>query len=168
MQDFEAQKIISDRENYHFTPNFSLSEFIESDTATLDRLDNFPTSVDVILSLDSLIANVLQPLRNLVQVPVLINSGYRCVALNRAVRGARSSQHLFGQAADIHTESMSNVALASLIRDKLNFDQLILEHYDTGYPSSGWVHVSWSLSTAPRKSILTISSSGSTKEGLLA
>jgi peptidoglycan hydrolase-like protein with peptidoglycan-binding domain len=33
--------------------------------------------------------------------PVIITSGYRCPAHNRAVRGARLSQHLHGNAADI-------------------------------------------------------------------
>lgn len=43
----------------------------------------------------------LQKIRNHFKKPVVINSGYRCASHNRRVGGARYSQHLFGNAADI-------------------------------------------------------------------
>ena len=41
------------------------------------------------------------------------------------------------------------------MRDNIGFDQLILEAYTHGLPSSGWVHTSWRPAGA-RKSVLTM------------
>ena len=73
-------------------------------------------------------------------------------ALNKAVGGARTSQHTLGQAADIHTKSNSkesNKQLFELIKQlKLPFDQLINEY------NYSWVHVSYS--NRNRRQILNI------------
>ena len=74
--------------------------------------------------------------------PIVVNSGYRCPKLNRAVGGVARSQHTKGEAADIRTLSnrrWENEQLFKLIvKMKLPFDQLIDEH---GY---SWIHVSYS------------------------
>lgn len=44
---------------------------------------------------------VLEAVRAEFAVPVTINSGYRCVAHNRAIGGSKNSQHLYARAADI-------------------------------------------------------------------
>jgi hypothetical protein len=41
-------------------------------------------------------------MRQGVQLPLHVTSGFRSPGLNRRVRGARNSQHLVGQAADLH------------------------------------------------------------------
>lgn len=43
----------------------------------------------------------LQAFRDLTNMPLRINSGFRCVKHNQAVGGAKNSQHIFGTAADI-------------------------------------------------------------------
>ena len=45
--------------------------------------------------------NVLQPLRQLYGKPIIINSAFRSIVVNNAVKGAKNSQHLCGKAADI-------------------------------------------------------------------
>lgn len=45
--------------------------------------------------------NKLEHLRQLAGAPVLVNSGYRCPAYNRAVGGAANSYHMQGMAAGI-------------------------------------------------------------------
>lgn len=107
------------------------------------------------LRLRDLCLNVLEPLRSRLG-PVKINSGYRSSAVNRAVGGAPTSQHLAGEAADIEIPGHSNLEVAAWIRDHLPFDQLILEGHRDGDPASGWVHVSWTGARRPRHSVLTM------------
>ncbi|MBR4593050.1 MAG: peptidase M15 [Bacteroidaceae bacterium] len=104
----------------------------------------------------ALVDRVLDPVRAKFGWPIVVNSGYRCPARNRAVGGAVRSQHLKGEAADIcaglrsngGTGSISteewrnrNLQIARLIKESGNYDQLILEDCDAaGRPR--WVHVS--------------------------
>ena len=121
--------------------NFWLSEFVTSQTAERMRLDNTPTT-DVINNLKMLCDRVLQPIRDHYNLPVIISSGYRSPAVNRAVGGSTRSQHQFGQAADFEIPSVDNYQLAKWIEQNYNYDQLILEFYTGG--NSGWVHVGYS------------------------
>jgi zinc D-Ala-D-Ala carboxypeptidase len=124
--------------------NFTLRELIESQTATRLNINNTPNHT-VVANLQNLAINVLQPLRDLVRQPIVISSGYRCEELNRAIGGAQSSEHMTGCAADLSVPDMSNRDVAVIIRDKLKFNQLILEFYKADNPFHGWVHVSYSV-----------------------
>ena len=81
--------------------NFRLKEFIESPTAERLGIDNRP-DWEAVINLRNLCREVLQPLRDHEGKPIHINSGYRCPELNEAVHGVGDSQHLRGEAADIH------------------------------------------------------------------
>jgi uncharacterized protein YcbK (DUF882 family) len=120
---------------------FTLNELTASSTARRKGIDNTP-DVTVRANLTALVANILDPLREAYGKPIVVSSGYRSPKLNRAVGGAAKSQHVTGQAADIHTLSdtpADNKKLYDLIlKLKLPFDQLINE-YDFN-----WVHVSFS------------------------
>lgn len=60
--------------------------------------------------------------------PIIVTSGYRSQALNKAVGGSKSSAHLTGMAADIHPKNGDIMDLAALIATmEMEFDQLILE-----------------------------------------
>jgi zinc D-Ala-D-Ala carboxypeptidase len=85
----------------------------------------------------------------------MVNSGFRGPKLNKAIGGARNSQHLTGQAADIEIPGLDNKVVFDWIKDNLDFDQLILEFYKPGIPDSGWVHVSWS-NKKNRKQVIKI------------
>ncbi len=130
---------------------FTINELTKSSTAQRLHIDNNPTQ-EVKDNLNALIDNVLDPLRELYGKPIIVNSGYRSFKLNKAVGGAKNSQHLVGQASDIRTvqnTKESNKQLFELIKNsKLPFDQLINE-YDYN-----WVHVSYSPRN--RRQILTI------------
>ena len=86
--------------------HFMLSEFTRSSTAERLGLDNSldasnPLDQDVINNLRNLCEQVFEPLRVHAGQPIMIASGYRSPALNKAVRGSPHSQHLTGEAADI-------------------------------------------------------------------
>ena len=74
---------------------FSIAELTASQTATRRRIDNTPDE-EAIDNLSLLLRHVLDPLR-IALGPVFISSGYRSPRLNRAIGGARNSQHVVGR-----------------------------------------------------------------------
>ena len=119
--------------------HFTLDELIHSDTADRLGIDNSPTS-DAIQCIDDLVTNVLDKLRSEWGRPIIVTSGYRCKELNAAVGGARYSQHLKGQAADIVSDDFE--AFRRFVRrwcKDNEFDQCIFEHGGC----KEWVHISY-------------------------
>lgn len=120
--------------------HFSMSELTKSATAARLGIDNTPTE-SVRRHLTALVDNILDPLRDAWGAPIIVSSGYRCKKLNKAVGGASTSQHVTGEAADIHTVSDTaedNRRLYRLIQSlELPVDQCIDEY---GY---NWIHVSY-------------------------
>ena len=132
--------------------NFTIQEYIKSQTALRQGIDNTPTE-EHMGNATALFRNVVQKVRDQFGFTV-INSGYRGEALNKAVGGSSTSQHCKGEAVDIECPGTPNYDVAKWIEDNLDFDQLILEFYTPGVPDSGWVHVSYK-SEGNRKSVLT-------------
>lgn len=125
-------------EKIKLTEHFTLEEMARSQTARKMGLLNAPKP-EHIACLKVLCQQVLEPLRLAVGKPVIINSGYRCWQLNRRLGGARNSQHLLGQAADIRVTSVTEgKEWFAWIMDHTTFDQLIWEHRKSSY----WIHVS--------------------------
>ncbi|MBF0343596.1 MAG: DUF882 domain-containing protein [Nitrospirae bacterium] len=126
------------------SPNLDLSTMIKSDKAILLGIDNTPKSEEIIDNLRLLAENVYEKLFLKFGHNIIVNSGYRCPELNKAVRNSSSkSQHMVGQAMDIEIPGISNYDLAKWVSENLDFDQLILENYVLGNPDSGWVHISY-------------------------
>lgn len=85
---------------------------------------------------------VFEPLREgLGNHPIRVTSFFRSQALNQFIGGARSSQHVKGEAIDLDSDSPTNAEIFRYIKDYLEFDQLIWEFGDNEQPS--WVHVSY-------------------------
>ncbi|ORX64927.1 hypothetical protein BCR32DRAFT_272903 [Anaeromyces robustus] len=108
-------------------------------------IDNTPSAA-IRAKLESLIVNCLDPIREIFGKPIIVTSGYRCEALNKAVGGATNSQHKKGEAADLVPGNGGT--LKELYRAIIkfgNYDQFILEN-------SSWAHVSWTSN--PRRQIL--------------
>lgn len=135
------------------SPNFSLAEFTASETATRLHIANDPTPAQI-EAMKTLCLKVLEPLRAHYDRPIRITSGFRTPALCLAVGSTVDSQHAKGEAADFEIDGIDNVAVATFIRDRMPFDQLILENYVRGQPNSGWIHVSYRAGRL-RKSVLT-------------
>ena len=119
---------------------FTFRELTHSNTADAKGIDNTPSSA-IKVALKMLVDNVLDPLREAWGAPIIVTSGYRCPRLNQVVGGAKSSQHMKGEAADIRTLSdkpEDNKRLFLLIiKLGLPFDQLIDER------NYNWIHVSY-------------------------
>lgn len=87
---------------------FSLTELTHSTKAKELHIDNTPFSYSIIDNLTNLIESLLDPIREMWGKPLHVNSGYRCLALNKAVGGKPTSQHLKGEAADITAGSKAD------------------------------------------------------------
>lgn len=138
--------------------NFSLREMTKSRLAIRYKIDNQPND-EQLACLKDLVTYVLQPLRDVFGCPVTVNSGFRCLELNRKLGSKDTSQHVLGQAADIEVPGRDNHDTALWLSQNLNFDKLILEHYHEASPRSGWIHVSYNNKEC-RKEILTINNRG--------
>ena len=73
------------------SPNFSLKEMTQSQTALRLGLDNEPNE-EQIENLKQLCLNVLQPLRDYYQTPIKISSGFRSAKLSEAIGSSANSQ----------------------------------------------------------------------------
>lgn len=137
--------------------DFTLAEMLKSGTAISRGYDEqlYPT-IEVVKNLEKLVTTILQPLRDAVGAPIIINSAYRCYRLNKFVGGSDTSQHVTGQAADIEC-GIGNVELYNtILKLNLPFDQLINEF------NFSWIHVS--VADNPRGQILkAIKENGKTK-----
>lgn len=114
--------------------NFTLAEL----TVTQVSAENEPSSLQI-EALRKLVENVLQPLRDAYGKPIRVNSGFRSLAVNKKVGGSATSSHCKGEAADLSCDN--NAAIFRIIREQLEFDQLIWEAGDDHQPA--WVHVSY-------------------------
>ena len=83
---------------------------------------------------------------------MIVTSGYRCEALNRAVQGALRSQHLKGEAADIHVTGLEMCRKYVAVLRHTDFDQMILE--PCGSARKRWIHVSYRRRGGNRHQIL--------------
>lgn len=115
---------------------FDMSELIHSDTAIRKNINNMPD----IKSLDNLLKLIyycLQPIRERLNKPMNISSGFRCSEVNKLVGGVSNSQHTTGQAVDFTVDGMTPAQIIEKIKSYgIEFDQLINEY-------NKWVHISY-------------------------
>ena len=137
--------------------HFTLGELCKTSAKTADG--NIPSHVHI-ENLKRLCVSWLEPLRaeynrkygedsSLVSgphrssLPIVINSGYRSEAVNRAIGGVKGSNHLTGCAVDIHVSGMEQaIRYAAILIDisnerKEDFDELLIEGKGFG---SLWLH----------------------------
>ena len=127
----------------NISPHITLKEAIRSQTATRLGIDNTP-SEEIIKRMQAVAQKCFEPMREWYGKPLTVSSFYRCPALNKAVKGSATSQHVKGEAIDIDTGSgTENLKLYEWAKANLVFDQLIYEFGDNTGPE--WVHISFSL-----------------------
>lgn len=133
--------------------NISFSQGTVSATAARLGIRNQPTQA-VINNMKVTAEAIYEPLVAHFGVPPTIISFFRSPALNRAVGGSQTSQHMTGQALDLRgAGSVTNAQLFNYIRQHLPFDQLIWEFGTATEPS--WVHVSFvPVPARPRRQVL--------------
>ena len=148
--------------NMKLSENFTLGEFLKSQTAERRGISNVPTQ-DHLDNAFALFENVAQPVRDHFG-PTIVSSGYRSPELNAAIGGAPRSQHQRGEAVDLVIPGVTTAQVCEWIVNNLTFDQVILEFYDPGDPSSGWTHVSYTRYSENRGEVLTATRVNGTTE----
>ena len=136
-------------EQLRLSPHFTLREFTRSAKANELGIDNSPNQ-EHLYNLSRL-ASVLENVRTVLKAPILISSGYRSPALNRAVGGSSTSDHANGLAADFTAPKYGSVfqVCQAIVASGLPFDQLIFEQGDR----SDWVH--FGIGTRMRQQVMS-------------
>ena len=118
--------------------HFQLSEFC--------HLQKYPQNIPTIQQIANMTygcRQLLEPAREAIGCPIIVNSGFRNADVNRLVGGVRNSQHLLGQAADIRPKDPAQFQhLVDFLKSHALTDQLL-----TG---NGWLHISWRPFGIPR------------------
>ena len=119
--------------------HFTLGELCKT---SAKGVDNTPSHAAV-LNLKNLCENWLEPLREKSGGPVLINSGFRSEAVNKAIGGVKGSNHLTGCAVDIRVTGLEQaIRYACILLDiseksKRDYDELLIERSPKG---TYWLH----------------------------
>lgn len=130
----------------NLSEHFSLDELTASQTALRKGIDNTPPPV-VTEKLRMLAATLEQVRKLLGNNPIHISSGYRCLALNRAIGSGNLSAHVLGYAVDFTCPSFGapKEVANKIAESPIRFDQLIYE--------GTWVHLS--IDPRNRRELLT-------------
>ena len=132
--------------------HFTLSEFTHSQTAARLGIDN--TAPAYVLPALQRTAQGLEQVRDLLGgKPIIVSSGYRSPALNKAIGSKATSQHTTGQAVDFTCPAFGTPReiVAVLVDSGIQYDQCLLEF-------SAWVHLSFA--DKPRGQTLIIDKTG--------
>ena len=120
------------------TRNFKLSEFECKSGCEMPE--------SVLMEVKKL-ANQLQIIRDFIQQPIYINSGYRCKEHNAKIGGVKNSKHILGQAADMRVDNVSPEDLYEAIENLIKFNHIFEGglgiyktwiHYDIKLTRSRW------------------------------
>lgn len=142
------------------TEHFTLAELTRSGAAAQHRLNNTPNNEE--LANLRRLARTLEAVRALLgHRPIVITSGFRSGAVNRAVGGVSTSAHRLGLAADFVCPTFGTPleVCRAIAVSRIRFDQIIHEQ-------SRWIHLG--LSDMPARRQLLTFDGRSYQSGLLA
>ena len=141
----------------NLSSHFTLAEFTASQAAARDGLDNMPSPRQI----DNMkrVAMALELVREAIDEPIIISSGFRSPIVNAAVGGAQNSAHTRGAAVDFIAPKFGTpFQLATrIIKMGFAFDQLIYEYT--------WVHLA--IEPPTRQQVLTLKHGGGYANGLM-
>ncbi|MDC1446504.1 D-Ala-D-Ala carboxypeptidase family metallohydrolase [bacterium] len=131
--------------------HISYKEAVGSNYAKQKGIKNKPNEEQV-ENMKLLAEEVFEPLREWVDAPIKVNSMFRSLELNTALKGSKTSSHMKGEAMDITSMGgKSNLEMFHYIRTKLDFDQLIWEFGK----EPKWLHVSFNKDKNRKQVLVT-------------
>lgn len=128
----------------------SYEEAVKSQTAERKNIPNQPNTEQT-ENMKYVARNVFDKVREAMGVPLYVSSFFRSPALNKAIGGSKTSEHMEGCAIDIDHPTL-NKQIFEYIKDNLPFNQLIWEFGDEDSPA--WVHVSLRKDGENKKQVL--------------
>jgi len=119
--------------------HITLDEATISPTALRMGIDNKPNE-EQLANMKLVAEKCFEPIRAWYGKPLKVNSFFRCDELNKAVKGAPTSQHTKGMAIDFSAGSKAeNKKIYDwAVRNLTAFDQIIWEF------GGVWIHISYS------------------------
>jgi len=131
--------------------HISYKEAVGSNYAKQKGIKNKPNEEQV-ENMKLLAEKVFEPLREWVDAPIKVNSMFRSLELNTALKGSKTSSHMNGEAMDITSMGgKSNLEMFHWIKDNLCFDQLIWEFGK----EPKWLHVSYNKDNNRQQVLVT-------------
>ena len=125
----------------NLSENFTLEELCVTKNSNFRAMQMSPNPI-VVDNLKRLCSAILQPLRNHLQRPLTVNSGYRSEMLNKYVKGAANSYHIYGCAADLKMDNWKMAyECAAFVASNCPFNECIL----SCNKHSIWLHVAYRL-----------------------
>ncbi len=136
----------------NLSTHFTLDELTHTDHRQFDNTPNASEMANLVR-----LAAFLEEVKTVLGgKPIMVNSAFRCKAVNDAVGSSDKSQHRIGCAADIRVPNMTpDEVVKAVIASGIGYDQIIRE-FDR------WTHISIpnTAGSDPRRQSLIIDRNG--------
>ena len=162
--DAKLKKVTELPGNYNLSPNFTLEMLSFKAAVTRDkvRAHGALTYGDIVLNLQALALNVLEPVKKLYP-NMFVTSAFRDPG---NASNAKTSQHPLGQGADIQFKGASKkeyYAIAVKLARVIKYDQFLLEYCN--YTNNPWIHISY-IDNQNRNKVMTFFNHSRYSDGL--
>ena len=140
----------------NLSAHVTLAEFERSDAAIRFGIENKMNEFEIERAKE-LCENVFEPIRAHLNKPIKINSGFRSAVVNKRMGGAKTSQHVLGEAVDL---DLHERGLFEWIIDNIDFDQAI---YEGGNDvAADWFHISFRKGRNRKQALRMVKKAGKT------
>jgi zinc D-Ala-D-Ala carboxypeptidase len=143
----------------YLTENITLQELTETQVREYVFKNHELAAHDIIIkdNLKRLSRELLQPIRDEFQSPIIISSGYRCKEVNEIVGGSPNSDHTRGLAADFKVARVPlEIVMKWIIKSDLVYGQLIYEY-------GRWIHISLPRNGSQKEVLMAVLENGRSK-----
>ena len=140
----------------NLSAHVTLAEFERSEAAIKHGIANKMNEFEIQRAKE-LCENVFEPIRAYLNKPIKINSGFRSAAVNKRIGGAKTSQHVLGEAMDL---DLHDRELFEWIIDNIEADQYIFE--GGTQDKADWFHISYRKGRNRKQALRMVKVAGKT------
>lgn len=140
----------------NLSAHVTLAEFERSDAAIRFGIENKMNEFEIERAKE-LCENVFEPIRAHLNKQIKINSGFRSALVNKRIGGAKTSQHVLGEAMDL---DLHDRELFEWIIDNVEADQYIFEGGTED--KADWFHISFRKGRNRKQALRMVKKAGKT------